>query len=298
MKTLAELTPFVGDSMPYLYDGSSNEGLRVCSVYAFHLFTDGPGEMEIDSVRYPIGNRTLVFLRPGQPHAFHISPSHPLASHNLYCDLWDDRAPVSTHRTFIYAPQPFRLPEQSASELCAELDGLPGVFSLQPHPQLYDAFLHIVKLYNELNFYRAETVNSLLYAWMLSWHNAVHARRPRDYRIVRLLEQLETNPERRETVEQWWTLCGLKRTYFHELFLRETGMTPKAYQHRLWMRRALRLLQESDLSITAIAERLGYPSIHPFTRHFSAYYGVSPKQYRLNPRRERADGPEVRGGEP
>ena len=105
MKTLADLTPFVGDSMPYRYDGSSNEALRVCSVYAFHLFTDGPGEMEIEGARYPIEKRTLIFLRPGQPHAFHISPEHPLASHNLYCDLWDNRAPSrctgpsSTRRT-------------------------------------------------------------------------------------------------------------------------------------------------------------------------------------------------------
>lgn len=167
---------------------------------------------------------------------------------------------------------------------------LPGAFSLQPYPHLYESFLHIVRLYNELRHYRSEAVNSLLYAWMLSWHNAVHTRQPRDYRIVRLLEQLELNPERREPVEQWWTLCGLKRTYFHELFLRETGMTPKAYQHRLWMKRAVNLLQESELSITAIADKLGYPSIHPFTRHFTAYYGVSPKQYRSNPRRDRGGG--------
>ncbi|WP_341277975.1 helix-turn-helix domain-containing protein [Paenibacillus sp. FSL H8-0537] len=49
------------------------------------------------------------------------------------------------------------------------------------------------------------------------------------------------------------------------------------------MRRASNLLLETELSVTAIAERLGYPSIHPFTRHFSACYGVSPKQYRLQP---------------
>ncbi|MBB3111718.1 AraC-like DNA-binding protein [Paenibacillus phyllosphaerae] len=283
MKTIAELSPYVGDTMPYLYDGSSNEHLRVCSVYAFHLFTDGPGEMEIDGQRFPIERRTLIFLRPGQPHAFHISPAHPLSSHNLYCDMWDTGTPVSRHRTFIYAPQPFRLPELSLALPCSELDSLPGVFSLQQHPHLYDAFLHMVKQNNEMRDYRQEMVNALMYAWMLSWYNAVHTRTPRDYRIVRLLEQLEQHPEQREPLEHWWGKCGLKRTYFHELFLRETGMTPKAYQHRLWMRRAANLIQESDLSITAIAERLGYPSIHPFTRHFTAYYGVSPKQFRLHP---------------
>ncbi|SFE61969.1 AraC-type DNA-binding protein [Paenibacillus algorifonticola] len=283
MKLLNEMTPYVGDCMYYLYDGSSNEKLRVCSVYAFHLFTDGPGEMEINGVRYPFDSRTLIFLKPAEPHAFHITPSHPLQSYNLYADLWDDKEPVSANRTFIYAPEPFELHETSRSFPCAELDRLPGVYSLQPYPELYESFVMLAKLYHNAAFYRTEMINSLFYAWMLNWYNTVHTHQPTDYRIVRLLAHLNDHPEQREPVETWWTFCGLKRTYFHALFLRETGLTPKAYHHKLLMRRASNLLLETELSVTAIAERLGYPSIHPFTRHFSASYGVSPKQYRLQP---------------
>ncbi|WP_139993360.1 helix-turn-helix domain-containing protein [Paenibacillus paridis] len=283
MKKLNEIAPYVGDSMYYLYDGSSNEKLRVCSVYAFHLFTDGPGEMEINGKRYPIDNRTLIFLRPAEPHAFHISSGHPLSSHNLYCDLWEQQPPVSLNRTFIYAPEPFELGTVAASLDCDELDSLPSVFSLQPYPELYDSFVMLAKLYNDSLFYRAEMMNSLLYAWILQWYNTIHSHQPTDYRIVRLLAHLNAQPEQRESVETWWRFCGLKRTYFHALFLRETGFTPKAYHHKLVMRRASNLLLESEMSVTAIAERLGYASIHPFTRHFSAFYGVSPKQYRLHP---------------
>jgi AraC-like DNA-binding protein len=284
MKTLAELAPFVGDFMPYLYDGSSNEGLRTCNVYAFHLFIDGPGEMEIEGKRYPIDRKTLIFLRPGQPHAFHILPGRPLASYNLYCDLWANHPPVSLNRSFFRWPELYQLDNSTPIHLCAELDALPGVFSLQPYPHLFDGLLAIVKAYDESRYYRNEAVNSLLYAWLLGWYNAIHTRRPTDYRIVRLLAHLEIRPERGEPVEAWWKMCGLKRTYFHELFLRETGLTPKAYHHKLLMKRAANLLQESSLSVTDVAEKLGYSSIHPFTRHFGAYYGVSPRQYRLNPR--------------
>ncbi|MEV5030680.1 AraC family transcriptional regulator [Paenibacillus sp. LPE1-1-1.1] len=283
MKKLNEITPHVGDAMYYLYDGSSNEKLRVCSVYAFHLFTDGPGEMEINGKRYPIDNRTLIFLRPAEPHAFHISPKHPLSSYNLYFDLWDRTNPVSVNRTFISAPEAFELSTVASSFTCEELDSLPRVFSLQPYPELYDSFLMLAKLFNESKYYRTEMINNLLYAWFLHWYNTVHTHQPTDYRIVRLLAHLNAQPEQREPVEAWWKFCGLKRTYFHVLFLRETGLTPKAYHHKLLMRRASHLLQESELSITAIAERLGYPSIHPFTRHFSSFYGVSPKHYRLHP---------------
>jgi AraC-like DNA-binding protein len=283
MKKLSEITPFLGDSIPYLYDGSSNEGLRTCNVYSIHLFTDGPGEMEIDGKRHSIDRRTLVFLRPGQPHAFHISPRHPLSSYNLYFDLWTVHRPLSLNRQFFRYPEPYQPNMATPSYPCEELDALPGISSLQPHPQLFDMFQLIVKLFDESLYYRNEAVNSLFYSWLLTWHNAIHTRQPSDYRIVRLLAQLDAHPERRDPVETWWKSCGLKRTYFHELFLRETGLTPKAYQHKLLMKRASQLLQESGLSVTAIAEKLGYPSIHPFTRHFSSYYGVSPRQYRLRP---------------
>lgn len=280
MHQLSEITPYLGDSMPYVYDGSANEKWRVCNVYALHLFHDGPGEMEIDGRRYPFDRRTVVFLRPQQPHAFHIDAARPLASYNLYFDLWDRAAPVSVSRTFIYAPEPYVYRTASVVRPCEELDALPGVFSLQRHPQLYDSLVTIAQTFENAKYYRNETVNSLLYAWFLRWHNAMHTRQPSDYRIVRLLAHLDFHLDRREPVETWSSMCGLKRTYFHELFLRETGMTPKAYHHKLRMRRAARLLQESGLSVTAIADKLGYASIHPFTRHFSAYYGVSPSRYR------------------
>jgi AraC-like DNA-binding protein len=282
-KKLTEMTPYVGDYMPYLYDGSSNEGLRTCNVYAIHLFPEGPGEMEVDGKRYPIHKRTLVFLRPGQPHAFHISPRQPLSSYNLYFDLWERDNPRSLNRTFYRYPERYQ-PHTGTPELrCDELDALPSVSSLQPFPLLFDLFQTIAKQFDELSLYRAEAINSLFYSWMLGWNNSLHTRQPSDYRIVRLLSKLDAHPELREPVADWWKSCGLKRTYFHELFLRETGLTPKAYQHKQLMRRAAHLLQESDASITAIAEKLGYPSIHPFSRHFSAYYGTSPRQFRLNP---------------
>lgn len=283
-RSLADMTPFVGEYMPYLYDGSWNEKLRECSVYAIHLFPDGPGEFEIEGTRYPIGKRSLFFLRPGQPHAFHVSPEHPLHSHNLYFDLWERENPVSTNRHFAHYPD--RLPPSvplAASPPCPELDALPGVFSLQPYPWLYEAFLHLARMFDESAHYRSELTGSLLYAWMLGWHNAIHTRRPTDYRIVRLLSWLdEQRVDLREPVESWSRLCGLGRSYFYELFLRETGLTPHAYRQRLLMKRATLLLRESSLSVTAIAERLGYPSIHPFTRHFTAYHGLSPRAFRLN----------------
>lgn len=282
MRKINELTPFVGDALNYLYDGSVYEGLRVCNVYSFHLFTDGPGEIEINGKIYPIDRRTLVFIRPGEPHAFHIFKKKPLTSLNIYCDLWDCSAPVSLARSFIYAPEPFEFKRKTAVENCEELDCLPSVFSLRPYPWLYESFVTLITLFNESKYYRSEIVNHLLCSCLLGWFNLVNSKQPSDYRIVKLLSHINEWPEERSSIDEWSTRCGLKRSYFHALFLRETGMTPKAYQHKILMRRAANLLKETELSVTAISEKLGYSSIHPFTRHFSDTYGISPRQFRTN----------------
>ncbi|MFD0616019.1 helix-turn-helix transcriptional regulator [Paenibacillus sp. GCM10027629] len=67
---------------------------------------------------------------------------------------------------------------------------------------------------------------------------------------------------------------------FHDLFRKMTGLPPKAYVNRIKMQRAAAALLESNRSVTHIAETLGYSTIHHFTRHFTAYYGISPTQYR------------------
>jgi len=280
MKKLSELTPYVGDSMNYTYVGNSNEKLRAGDVYAFHLFHDGPGEIEVTGIRYPIERKTLIFLRPGEPHAFHVESGQRLSSYNIYCDLWDTANPLSPNRGFIRAPDPFKFDQLAVTLPCPELDSLPSTFSLQPYPWLYEAFVTLSNVYSSSFHYRIEMVNQLLYAWILGWYNVIHTQQPTDYRIVKLLTYLNEHPEEPASIESWAEFCSLKRSYFYTLFVKETGLTPKAYYHNLVMRRAANLLQETKLSITDISTILGYVSVHPFTRHFSAYYGISPRQYR------------------
>lgn len=60
-----------------------------------------------------------------------------------------------------------------------------------------------------------------------------------------------------------------------------TGMSFSENILRLKMRRARRLLDNSDLSVAAIAEQLGYSDIGNFRSVFRKYYGMPPADYRL-----------------
>lgn len=74
-------------------------------------------------------------------------------------------------------------------------------------------------------------------------------------------------------------MFNLSKTYLSNLFKKETGSTLTDFIHHVRMRKAITLLNASDLPITSIATACGYNDISYFIRVFRRTYGVSPKQY-------------------
>lgn len=73
---------------------------------------------------------------------------------------------------------------------------------------------------------------------------------------------------------------GVGYSYFRRSFRASTGFSPKQYQAELRLRRARELLQSSDLSLKAIADRLGYDSAFHFSEDFYKRCGVRPSRWR------------------
>ncbi len=68
--------------------------------------------------------------------------------------------------------------------------------------------------------------------------------------------------------------------HFGRIFTSNYGMPPMEYLQRLRLRQACSLLRRSSLTITHIAQECGYRDGNLFSRHFRAYYGITPTQYR------------------
>ena len=68
--------------------------------------------------------------------------------------------------------------------------------------------------------------------------------------------------------------------YLTRVFKKETGKTVSEYITEYRCALAAELLKETDLSVTAIASRSGYPNYTYFTRTFRKYSGDSPRDYR------------------
>lgn len=78
------------------------------------------------------------------------------------------------------------------------------------------------------------------------------------------------------------SLCFLFRTNKTSIcrdFRREYGMTVMDYLHALRIGEAKRLIADGGLSVTEIAGRLGFESIHYFCRLFKRLTGMTPTEY-------------------
>jgi AraC-like DNA-binding protein len=67
---------------------------------------------------------------------------------------------------------------------------------------------------------------------------------------------------------------------FHAHFKAVTGMTPGQAIQRRQIEEALRLLADTRLAVTTVAEKCGFSSSSDFARRFRAFEGVSPSQFR------------------
>ncbi|GHT66827.1 hypothetical protein AGMMS50239_28930 [Bacteroidia bacterium] len=73
---------------------------------------------------------------------------------------------------------------------------------------------------------------------------------------------------------------GTSRTLFVDAFYSCFGMSFPEYINSLRLKDAVRLLEQSDLSIEDISEKTGFGTLRTFQRQFQKNYNLSPKDYR------------------
>ena len=73
---------------------------------------------------------------------------------------------------------------------------------------------------------------------------------------------------------------GLSVSRIEHIFKETTGMSIKQYHIKLRMNKARYLLKRTDLSISKIAETIGYTDSLYFSKLFKKHVGCSPKKYR------------------
>lgn len=75
-------------------------------------------------------------------------------------------------------------------------------------------------------------------------------------------------------------MIGVSCPYLYKIFHKRFNMSLKQYIIKYKLDRAKKLLIETDMSVTQIANSVGYNSVLDFSKLFKAKEGVSPQKYR------------------
>lgn len=108
-------------------------------------------------------------------------------------------------------------------------------------------------------------------ATALPWLQALQ-----DPRLGRAVDAMLQDCGRPWSLDTLAEVAGMSRSAFADRFAKAFGNTPMALLHELRMNLAARLLNDRNLTMDAVAQRVGFSSRSHFSQAFSNHHGVSP----------------------
>ncbi len=152
-------------------------------------------------------------------------------------------------------------------------------------PRGNDIHRQILHIYDARGneFEHAVEMTGRLYTMLaLFMHGATHAgsQNSANSYVQKGIEYISSNYSYAITVEDIAGYVGVSRSHLFRSFEAVLGRSPKEYLTDFRMKQACYLLEHSSLSITAIANSLGFDNSLYFSKTFHRQKGMSPKEYR------------------
>jgi AraC family transcriptional regulator, arabinose operon regulatory protein len=94
-----------------------------------------------------------------------------------------------------------------------------------------------------------------------------------DSRIGAMVELIQEEPGRRWLVTELARRARLSRSQFTRRFAAATGLAPEMFVIQARVERARQLLRETDMTVSQIADALGYRDVYYFSRQFARVAG-------------------------
>ncbi|MDE1167239.1 MAG: helix-turn-helix transcriptional regulator [Pseudomonas sp.] len=101
---------------------------------------------------------------------------------------------------------------------------------------------------------------------------------PQDARLQQIYRSLQQHPEQATTLGHWSEVLGVTEKTLSRLFLRDTGLTFRAWRQRLRLLGALTPL-EQGARVTDVALACGYDSTSAFIAAFRQQFGETPGEF-------------------
>ena len=223
------------------------------------------GTTHINGVRVPIHENIITFVRPGDIRSSHFADGAVSNVDYIYFNVADD--PGGRLQELLQKiPNAFPADDRILRlfiELFEESGSKPCVpKSLKTHSTLLALLVYLSSNANN----EQTTVTTVV-----SQHQTI---------LFSSLQYMQEHLGETLNVAAMAEHIGYSASHFNHLFKTYTKRTPYAYFLSLKIQEAESLLLNTSLSISAIAERLGFSNVSKFTVSFKNETGIPPGQFR------------------
>ncbi len=234
-----------------------------CPETVFIYCVRGDGWCEIGGPRHAVTRDQLVVIPANHPHAYGAAGKRPWTIHWFHA-VGND-VPFYLERLGATADHP--------------------VLSLGGDLRLFSLFEDVLE-----DLEHGLTVRHLVYAAHSLRHLMGVILRQKDefarggisagQRAAKSIQFMKEHLREPLRIEALASAVNLSRSHYTAFFRRITGFTPMRYLNHLRLKRAVQLLNTTDLSIKEISDQLGFSDQFYFSRAFRRLYNHAPSEQR------------------
>ena len=226
-----------------------------------YYVTKGSFELTVDGVSYHAKSGDFFFIPAGTPHSYSDIEGVPFEKYWMHLDIY----PSASYITSLALPHRITItPNSEAHRLFAR----------------YARYAKNNTLVDAL--YVKSTVTALLAEYIRhAMGENVTLHTSSETRISEVLRYIEHHIASPLSVPALAEQFHLHPSHFIRFFKTSTGYTPARYIKMKRMEIAKRYLEETELLVTEIMEKVGVEDACSFSKQFKSIYSYAPREYRV-----------------
>lgn len=222
----------------------------------------GAGWYQLHDEKHPITANQLIILPAHTPHHYGADNDHPWTIYWLHLAGQQ----VGDFLTYLHGP------------------GAHQPLTVVPDEERFRAFEDMLAHVNlSFNLDNLIYANACLPRFLVSFRESVYYHAvphdPADV-VSRSIDFMKGHLAQQLTLPELAGQAGLSASHYSALFRRRMQNSPVNFFTFLKMQRACQLLENTQLRIKEIAQELGFDDPYHFTRVFTTFIGLSPRQFR------------------
>ncbi len=223
--------------------------------YIIHYVTKGRGYYNGAPVETGMG----FLIRPGQIASYQADPEDPW---ELLWIVSEDQHMEKLFSVYLEDPQTHIFPYSYLSPVLHMMDTMSMLSSkVIGSAAMLELFFNLFKYQEQAGLLEHPQTKASSYAKFA-------------------VEYIQANYYSPMTIQELLTLLGVSQPYLFRIFKESTGKAPKQYLNDYRLLQAKKLLTSTSLTITEVANSVGYNDVLTFSRFFSTKEGCSPRAYR------------------